>query len=59
MRSFIRAVKENSLKKDGIIEQGKDLDDWLEWATDQADRLDPLVESPYSILDEKDDYLLV
>jgi hypothetical protein len=29
---------------------------WLRWATDQADRLDPLKESPPSILDEAEKY---
>ncbi len=34
-------------------EKGSDLDLWLIWASEQADRIDPLVDSPPSIIDEK------
>jgi len=29
------------------------LDEWIRWALEQADRLDPLRDSPYSVLDER------
>lgn len=51
LRLFIEAVRQVS---DEIrIGSGEDVSDWLDWATQQADRLDPLVESPPSILDEE------
>jgi hypothetical protein len=31
---------------------GGKLDDWITWACAQADRLDPMVPSPPSVLDE-------
>jgi hypothetical protein len=34
------------------MQSGCELDEWLLWAEQQADRLDPLTESPPSILDE-------
>ena len=37
----------------GSLEPGSKQVEWLEWATRHADRADPLVESPPSILDEK------
>lgn len=53
LRRFIDAVREAAIHRDGRIEEGSDADRWLQWATDQADRLDPLFKSPPSILDEK------
>ena len=38
------------------IQEGSDLARWLTWASEQAHRLDPLVESPPSIIDEKKRY---
>jgi hypothetical protein len=52
LRAFIDAVRQNS---DFVeIGTGEDVSDWLDWATQQADRLDPLAESPPSILDEEE-----
>lgn len=42
LRAYIRAVKKKHIKSA----------EWVKWANDQADRLDPLMESPPSILDK-------
>jgi hypothetical protein len=55
IRTYVKAVREDALKKQGSIAPGSELDQWLAWANQQADRFDPLVESPPSVLDE-DDY---
>jgi len=52
IRTYIEAVKQVAIQKHGFINIGSELDNWLKWATQQADRLDPLAESPSSILDE-------
>lgn len=49
LRRFIDAVK----RIHGAIEPGSEIAQWLDWASQQADRLDPLRPSPPSILDEK------
>jgi len=56
MRQYIQAVRDLALKQHGAIEEGSKLCEWLTWAEQQADRLDPLVESPASVLDEKGKY---
>jgi hypothetical protein len=38
------------------ITGGRDIDDWCAWAMDQANRLDPMVFSPPSVLDDKDQF---
>ena len=53
IRSYISAVREAVTATQGQIEEGSPCDKWLKWATQQADRADPLVKSPPSILDEK------
>jgi hypothetical protein len=51
IRDFL-SVYRNLLKTDQQpIESGSELEKWLDWAEQQADRLDPLVLSPPSILD--------
>ncbi len=61
VREYIEAVKKEAIRENGEIVQGSEMDRWLKWANDQADRLDPLTESPPSILDEdeedEDDFL--
>ena len=52
-RSYIEAVRQKAVQADGKILPGSEHDDWIKWAHQQADRMDPLVESPHSILDEK------
>ncbi len=57
VRAYIEAVKQAAIQKYGFINTGNELDNWLRWATQQADRLDPLAESPPSILDDWVNYL--
>jgi hypothetical protein len=52
VRTYIGAVKQAAIQKNGSISTGSDLDNWLKWATQQADRLDPLAKSSPSILDD-------
>ena len=53
LRRFIEAAKQMQMDRHGSIESDSEFAQWLEWATQQADRLDPLQPSPPSILDEK------
>jgi hypothetical protein len=55
IRAYLGAVRQDAIRKSGEIPVGSELEQWLEWATRQADRLDPLVESPPSVLDEEKD----
>lgn len=54
VRQFIEAVRAAGSSGADTVPQGSDLQRWLEWASAHADRMDPLVKSPPSILDEKD-----
>jgi hypothetical protein len=53
LRRYIETRKQMYLANHGAIEPESDLGRWLAWATQQADRLNPLMESPPSILDER------
>ena len=53
LRAYIEAVRQRAIQADGDIQPGSELEEWITWACQQADRMDPLVESPHSILDEK------
>jgi hypothetical protein len=55
IREYIEAMRSNAIKVKGAIEPGGDMEQRLTWAAKQADRLDPLVQSPPSILDEEDE----
>jgi hypothetical protein len=52
IRQYVEAFREAALRKHGTIDPGSDIDKWITWAIQQADRVDPLVKSPPSILDE-------
>lgn len=52
VRQYIKAV-EGWFTDRGGVEEGSEADEWLKWANRQADRLDPLVDSPHSVLDER------
>lgn len=52
LRAYIEAAEERAIREHGRIEEGSELNHWLKWARQQADRLDPLTPSPPSILDE-------
>jgi len=43
IRSYIDAVKKWAIQKYGEIKPDSNIHQWLSWATQQADRLDPLV----------------
>jgi hypothetical protein len=47
IREYVAAVRGSKQ-----IDAGSELDQWLVWANAQADRADPLVKSPHSVLDE-------
>ena len=53
LRQFIEAVRSAGNSRSDRVPQGADLQHWLEWASAHADRMDPLVTSPASILDHK------
>ena len=55
MRLYIQGVKENYEKQNGIIKEGSEMFKWLKWANEQADRVDPLKESPPSVLDREEE----
>jgi len=54
LRAFIEAETQKHIRKHGQIEPGTEFAEWREWAIRQADRQDPLLNSPPSILDEDD-----
>lgn len=55
IRAFVRAVKESGRSLPEASAQG-DVEAWASWAEKQADRLDPLSESPDSVLDQGEDW---
>jgi hypothetical protein len=52
LREFIQRVNETRLSHPNEEEQQK-FSDWLSWARQQADRMDPLTPSPPSIIDDR------
>ena len=53
IRRMIQAAAEAAKQVGQALEPGTPFADWLAWAAQQADRLDPLKESPPSMLDAK------
>ena len=53
LRAYIAAVKARAEAEGKSTDPGSETGLWLKWATDQADKADPLRESPVSILDEE------
>lgn len=49
LREYIEAVKKDAIANNQL---DKEKEEWITWAYQQADRLDPLKESPHSVLDE-------
>jgi len=43
IRAFIEARKKAEIDRNGDISPSSEFSKWLEWATSQADKLDPLV----------------
>jgi len=52
LRAFIEATKKAHAAECGSMAHDSEFKQWIAWAIQQADRLDPLRESPPSILDE-------
>lgn len=52
LRQYVAAAAARRTATDGDIDPCSDFGQWLKWAREQADRLDPLVTSPPSILDQ-------
>lgn len=53
IRTYVEAARESLIEVRREVAPGSDAECWLDWATKQADRLDPLTDSPPSVLDEK------
>jgi hypothetical protein len=51
IRSFVSAARTSAVQNGQAVEPGTQFGDWIIWAERQADRLDPLKESPPSIID--------
>lgn len=51
LREFLVIYRNQLTNEQQPIEAGSELEKWLDWAEEQADRVDPLVQSPPSILD--------
>ena len=52
IREFVAAVEQKLLAGGCHYHSGCDWDEWLQWAKERAERLDPLSFSPSSIIDE-------
>lgn len=46
LRTYIEAVRRQAATNPGLMGTEKELQGWLRWASDQADRIDPLTEEP-------------
>jgi len=53
LREYIAEVEKHKINGELPINLDKSLAEWLQWAYDQANRLDPLSPNPPSILDEE------
>jgi hypothetical protein len=53
VRSFLTAARESAERNGQSVAAGTAFGDWLEWAEQQANRIDPLRESPASIFDRR------
>lgn len=51
IRDYVNAVESQGLPGNGEFKTKEELSQWIRWARKQADRLDPLSESPASIVD--------
>jgi len=56
LRAYIEAQKADYIARGVNIGPRSKAGKWLKWATEQADRLDPLKKSPPSLLDKEDEY---
>jgi hypothetical protein len=53
IRSFVSVARDTAVQKGQSTQPGSQFGDWIIWALQQADRLDPLKESPPSIIDRQ------
>jgi hypothetical protein len=53
IREYVKAVRQDTDRKTNSEEQARILE-WVEWAERQADRIDPLMPSPPSLVDDKE-----
>lgn len=53
LREYVSAVKASAIQQGRAVGLDTDLGKWIAWANQQADRIDPQVESPPSILDRE------
>lgn len=56
LRRYIEAVRQSAVERGLDVGADSETGKWLVWAAQQADRLDPLTESPPSVLDEAAKY---
>ena len=56
LREYIEAVKMSAQAKELSTEEQSETNAWIRWASEQADRLDPLRPSSPSVLDDQDKY---
>jgi len=53
IRGLVAAATDGARREGVSVEPGMPFGDWLIWAAEQADRIDPLKASPQSIIDSK------
>lgn len=53
-RAYVQAVRSAGYYAIGEITGGRNIDEWCSWALEQANRRDPTITSPLSVLDYKD-----
>ena len=56
LRQYIEAVRQSALERGEDVGTDSVPGKWLAWASQQADRLDPLTASPHSVLDDADKF---
>ncbi|MBU0714219.1 MAG: hypothetical protein KJ964_02540 [Verrucomicrobia bacterium] len=56
IRTYIETVKQDALTRGKDVGKDSELGKWIAWALQQADRMDPLKESPPSILNDEEKY---
>jgi len=55
IRDFVAAVEKEHRKGNAVYVNADEYEKWVKWASDQADCLDPITDSPPSILDQADE----
>ncbi len=52
IRAYVEALRQDIIQRDGCVHPGSEDEKWIMWALSQADRLDPLKDTPPSVLDD-------